>query len=45
VHANIASALSSLPTPLLAILIFLLACALALIGGVLRERVLERHRI
>jgi hypothetical protein len=41
VHADIASALSSLPTPLLAILLFLFACALALAGGVLRNRV--RH--
>jgi hypothetical protein len=39
VHADIASALSSLPTPLLAILLFLFACALALAGGVLRNRV------
>jgi hypothetical protein len=41
VHVDIASALSSLPTPLLAVLLFLLACAVALAGGVLRNRV--RH--
>ncbi|HEY3865246.1 MAG TPA: hypothetical protein VGL54_04075 [Solirubrobacteraceae bacterium] len=41
VHVDIASAFSSLPTPLLAILLFLLACAVALAGGVLRNRV--RH--
>jgi hypothetical protein len=39
VHANVSSALSSLPTPLLAFLGFLLACALAIVGGVLRRRV------
>jgi hypothetical protein len=43
VHADIASALSSLPDPLLAILIFLFACALALVGGVIRDRVGNRH--
>jgi hypothetical protein len=42
VHLDIASALSSLPTPLLAILLFLLACAVALAGGVLRNRVSDR---
>jgi hypothetical protein len=40
VHADIASALSSLPDPLLALLAFLLACALALAGRALRNRVL-----
>jgi hypothetical protein len=45
VHVDIASALSSLPNPLLAILAFLLACALALTGRTLRDRVREhRHR-
>jgi hypothetical protein len=39
VHVDIASAFSSLPTPLLAILLFLVACAVALAGGVLRNRV------
>jgi hypothetical protein len=39
VHVDIASALSSLPTPLLIILAFLLACALALAGGAIRDRV------
>jgi hypothetical protein len=39
VHANVSSALSSLPTPLLATLAVLLACVLVLLGGVLRKRV------
>jgi hypothetical protein len=43
VHADIASALSSLPNPLLAILAFLLACALTLAGGEIRNRVRNRH--
>jgi len=43
VHADIASALSSLPNPLLAILVFLFACAVALAGGVLQNRVRNRH--
>lgn len=43
VHANIASALSSLPTPLLATLAFLLACALALAGNAIRDRVRARR--
>ncbi len=43
VHANISSALSSLPTPLLATLGFLLACALVLLGGVLRKRIRVRR--
>ena len=43
VHADIASAFSSLPNPLLAILIFLFACAFALVGGVIRDRVRNRH--
>ncbi|HEY2141824.1 MAG TPA: hypothetical protein VGG98_07175 [Solirubrobacteraceae bacterium] len=43
VHVDIASALSALPTPLLAILAFLLACALALVGGTIRNRV-RAHR-
>jgi hypothetical protein len=38
VHASVASALSSLPTPLLATLAFLLACLLAVGGGALRNR-------
>ena len=42
VHANISSAFSSLPDPLLALLAFLLACAVALggrsIGKVVRDR-------
>jgi hypothetical protein len=43
VHADIASAFSSLPNSLLAILAFLFACALALAGGVLRNHVRDRH--
>ena len=39
VHANIASAFSTLPTPLLALLAFLLACLLLFAGGVLRNRI------
>jgi hypothetical protein len=39
VPVSVASALSSLPTPLLAILAFMLACALVLAGGALRNRV------
>lgn len=39
VHTNISSALSSLPTPLLVTLAFLLACLLVFLGGVLRKRV------
>jgi hypothetical protein len=42
VHVDIASAFSSLPTPLLAVLLFLVACAVALAGGALRNRV-SRH--
>jgi hypothetical protein len=38
VHANIASAFGSLPTPLLATVIFLLACLLLVGGGALRNR-------
>jgi hypothetical protein len=43
VHANIASALSSLPDPLLAILAFLLACALALGGRSARNGIRARR--
>lgn len=43
VHANIASAFSSLPNPLLAILIFLFACAVTLVGGVIRDHVRDRR--
>ncbi len=38
VHVNIASALSTLPTPLLALLAFLLACALLLLTRAVRNR-------
>jgi hypothetical protein len=43
VHANIASALSSLPAPLLAIVALLLACVATAGGGVLRNRVRTRR--
>jgi len=39
VHVKIASALRSLPTPLLVTLAFLLACLLLVAGGALRNRV------
>ena len=39
VHADIASALSTLPTPVLAMLAFLLACLIAFGGNALRNRV------
>jgi len=43
VHANAASALSSLPNSLLALLAFLVACALLLAGRALRNRVHARR--
>ena len=43
VHADLASAFSTLPTPLLAVLLFLVACAVALAGGALRNRVRHNH--
>jgi hypothetical protein len=43
VHANIASALSSLPSPLLATLAFLLACLLLLAASSIRNRVRARR--
>jgi hypothetical protein len=43
VRVNVASALSSLPTPLLATLAFLLACLLLVAGGALRNRVRARR--
>jgi hypothetical protein len=43
VHADVASALSSLPNPLLALLAFLLACALVLGGRAVRNRVHARR--
>jgi hypothetical protein len=39
VRASVSSALSSLPTPVLALLAFLLACALLLAGRSIRDRV------
>jgi hypothetical protein len=43
VHANIASAFSKLPTPLIALTAFLVACLLAFVGGVLRDRIRARR--
>jgi hypothetical protein len=43
VHANVASALSSLPDPLLALLAFLLACGVAVGGRAVTRRVLARR--
>ena len=43
VHASVASAFSSLPTPLLATLAFLLACLLVLVGGAVRNRARARR--
>ena len=43
VHANVASAFSSLPTPLLATLAFLLACLLLLVGAAVRNRARARR--
>lgn len=43
VHANVASALSTLPTPLLTTLAFLLACGLWLAGSEIRKRVRARR--
>jgi hypothetical protein len=43
VHANIASAFSSLPDSLLAVLVFLLACAAALGGRSIRKVVRDRR--
>jgi hypothetical protein len=39
VHVDVASALSSLPTPVLATLAFLLACLLLIVAGAIRNRV------
>ncbi len=43
IHANVSSALSSLPDPLLAMLAFLLACAAALGGRAILNGV-RAHR-
>jgi hypothetical protein len=43
VHADIASAVSALPTPLLALLAFLLACALLIFGATIRNHVRARR--
>jgi len=42
VHVGIASALNSMPTPLLVILGFLLLCVALIVGGALRKRVRAR---
>jgi hypothetical protein len=42
VHVDVASALSSLPTPLLAMLAFLSTCLLLVAGGAVRNRVRAR---
>ena len=43
VHVDIASALSTLPTPLLALLAFLLACALLIVGRTVHARIRTRR--
>jgi ABC-type uncharacterized transport system permease subunit len=43
VHANLASAFNTLPTPLLALMAFLLAFLVALAGGAVRNRVRARR--
>jgi hypothetical protein len=43
VHANIASAFSTLPTPLFALLAFLLTCALLILGATIRNHVRARR--
>jgi hypothetical protein len=43
VHVDVSSALSSLPSPLLATLAFLLACLLLILGGAVRNRVRARR--
>jgi hypothetical protein len=43
VHVDVSSALSSLPSPLLATLAFLLACLLLIIGGAVRNRIRVRR--
>jgi hypothetical protein len=43
IHANIASAFSSLPTPLLVIVIFLIACLLLVAGGAVRNHIRARR--
>jgi hypothetical protein len=44
VHANVASALNSLPSSLLAVVAFLLGCALLSAGGALRSVVRRRNQ-
>ncbi len=44
VHADIASALSSLPTPLLATVAFLIICLLAAAGAGIRNRIRDARR-
>jgi hypothetical protein len=42
VHADVASAFSSLPTPLLVLLCFLVACAALIVGKLIRDHVRAR---
>jgi hypothetical protein len=43
VHVNLASAFNTLPTPLLALLAFLLACALLIVAWAVRRRIGPAH--
>ena len=43
IHADIASAFSSLPTPLLVMVIFLIACLLLVAGGAVRNHIRVRR--
>lgn len=43
IHADIASAFSSLPAPLLAMVIFLIACLLLVAGGTVRNHIRARR--
>jgi len=43
VRVSVSSALSSLPSPLLAMLAFLLACLLVIVGGAVRNHIRARH--
>jgi hypothetical protein len=43
VHVDVASALSSLPSPVLATLAFLIACLLLIVGGAISNRVRARR--
>ena len=43
VHVSVSSALSALPSPLLAMLAFLIACLLLIAGGAVRNRIRARR--